>query len=251
MNSQFEPPTGRSPAAKALRTVTLIASRPMRMTEIAERLGMVPSTASRTLRELVDQGWAIRDDDGLFSPGPALQQLIGGATNRFLALNAIAAPLLAETSRDLNLMVNLQVPHPGGTQVVRVARPDRYLNVLEHEWDVVPLHSSAGGGAMLLTYDATALAATEREVAVDFGPGAVDSLRARLAEARSAGYSYSQGAVEELFSGVGVPVRGSNGRAVAAIVAVGISHEVTADRAPVIADRLHACADGITARLAA
>ncbi|MER7685759.1 helix-turn-helix domain-containing protein [Streptomyces sp. NPDC097610] len=67
-----------SAAGNALRGVRLLHELDeLRVTGVAERLGVVRSTAHRVLAMLVAEGFAVQDRHKVHRPGPTLQAIRG------------------------------------------------------------------------------------------------------------------------------------------------------------------------------
>lgn len=76
-------------AAKALRVARLLASRPVlgvSNLEVAKALGITASNVTRLLSTLVAEGWALKGEDGRYTP-----------TIQFLAMNAACSAELERT----------------------------------------------------------------------------------------------------------------------------------------------------------
>lgn len=241
----------RSPVGKALKMLLAVAdaATPMKVTEVAEAAGVLPSTASRALRDLAEQGWVTRDEAGGFVLGPMMRRLTGAATGKFLSLINAAALPLAAAADELGTMVNLQVMNPHGSQIVAVAKPPRYGNLLSHEWDVLPLHRSAGGVALISALPAARQEWAAQRLGVAEGAEIADEFRRHVAQAAEAGFIFLSGTVEELINVVAVPVRLASGEPIASIAAVAINIDLVLAAAETVAKQLHETADQIALAL--
>ncbi|MFF9561165.1 helix-turn-helix domain-containing protein, partial [Streptomyces albus] len=92
---------------KALDLLEAIArsTTPMKLSELAEEVGMLRPTAHRVLGELANRGWVFRYD-GRYLPGPAALQVSHEAAAHSLA--ALCDPTMRVLSESTDMMVNLQ-----------------------------------------------------------------------------------------------------------------------------------------------
>lgn len=209
--------------ANALRILEVLseADGPVRVTSVAERLGVAPSTAHRLLASLVAAGFARREADRRYRIGPAVARLAARSSAPLL-LGDAARPVLrwlAESSGEAVHLAALDghaivtIDHVGGSGPAEsghaVGSP-------------VPAHATAVGLALLAYHPETVevvVAAGLRRWTADTitDPAA---LRRRLAETRRRGYAVNVRGWMTGTAGVAAPVRAADG---AAIASVGIS----------------------------
>lgn len=190
--------------------------------EIGRRSGLPSSTAHRIVGELVDAGLLERDDDRRVRVGMRLWEL---ATRSSTALRLRQAALpameqvqarvrehtqLAILEQDEALFLERLSGKGAGANITRVAGR-------------LPLHASSSGLVLLAHADpelrdrvlAGPLRALTRETPTD--PGVVAT---KLAEVRRLGHAIAPGYIEEVSTGVAVPVRDSTDGVVAALSVV-------------------------------
>ena len=102
------PASATSAVDKALDLIETVteSDRPLRLSEIADHLGMHRATAYRVLLDLVRRGWILRLGEH-YLPGPAILRLSRSAAANSLA--SVARPVLEQLAAETDMMVNLQV----------------------------------------------------------------------------------------------------------------------------------------------
>jgi IclR family transcriptional regulator, KDG regulon repressor len=188
--------------------------------DVARRLGVDKSQASRTLRVLAEYGLAERDAaTRAYRLGPRVFAYAALVSERRLlrAAPAVLVELVAALGERAHLSVL------DGTSVLTLLSQSPPHAVQAAGWAgrTVPAHCSAAGRALLIDHDAAALHAL-------FGAGplerrgpstatTVDELAARIEEGRGAGYAAADGELEPGLAAVAAPVRRFDGRIVAAV----------------------------------
>lgn len=185
---------------RGLALLRVVADHPagIALADAARAVDLTPSTALRQLRSLEAAGFAARDDDGRFMPGPELlriaRSLAGTVTLPRLAEASLVAlaestgesAYLAEAADSRTAVYVATVP---GTHAIR------HVSWLGQQ---VPRRSTAVGAALM---------------------GRVDS----------DGVVTRSDAVEPGVTAVSAPVHGADGRVVAAISVVGPSFRLTGE----------------------
>jgi len=131
--------------SRTLRALELLAVRALRPFELAAALGVHPRTARRLLERLVAEGYAATTDGGArprYTATLKVLRLVGPALQR-ADLVRLGMPFVAELSARSGHAAHLSVPHEHGA--VRVA----VEGVAAAVGDVVPLHATATGKALL------------------------------------------------------------------------------------------------------
>lgn len=153
------PTSATSAVDKALDLIETVADsdRPLRLTEIADRLGMHRATAYRVLLDLVRRGWVLRLGDH-YLPGTAILRLSHAAAANSLA--GVARPVLETLAAETGMMVNLQVPTEDRSRVIDVVRPPRLAMISDLRDELLPVHRFAGPLALVAALDEEARAPT-------------------------------------------------------------------------------------------
>jgi IclR family KDG regulon transcriptional repressor len=252
-------PEKTSSLAKGLRLLTLLGSDEaltgggLSVVRIAELAGREKSQVSRVLRTLADSGLIERDPDTLrYALSWELFALAARAGDQRLL--AAAPPLLTELVAQLGETAHLSVLL--GTEVLTLMseQPPHAIRAVGWTGRRVPAHCTASGRALLIDHDEVALEALLGDEPLDaLGPRAPRSLaelHERIVASRARGWA----AVEEEFEpglvAVAAPVRGSNGRVVAA-VNVSAPHFRFASRLEAAGWASKDAADRLSARLGA
>lgn len=214
----------RTPVRKALLILRTLgdAAKPMRLSDVAETAGLLPSTALRALAELVETSWVMRIDADRYILGPAIMSLARPA-NFATLLGSAARQILQDLSHKLDLMSNLQLLEPGGTRVVTAFNPPRYASVVTREGALLPASAAAGGFVLVAKLNHKDRQSwIEREVIPDDRPVFMDGLRRVAAE----GHCLLRGRLDPLLSAVAVATEPFHDGLRAAIVCAGIDAEV-------------------------
>ncbi|QKJ20784.1 IclR family transcriptional regulator [Microbacterium hominis] len=190
--------------------------------EIGRRSGLPSSSAHRIVGELVDAGLLERDGDRRIRIGMRLWELATRSSHA-LRLRQAAMPFmervqsrvrehtqLAILEQDEALFLERLSGQGAGSNVTRVAGR-------------LPLHASSSGLVLLAFADAelqervlgAPLRALTRSTPTD--PAAV---RRKLAEVRTLGHAIAPGYIEEVSTGLAVPVHDETGAPVAALSVV-------------------------------
>ena len=194
------------------------------VTEIADRLGVHRSTASRLVSTLRSRGFLERTDGDLVRLGPEVARL-GTLAGRELA--AIAQPLMERLAERTGETVTLGVVAAGETLTVAQAGGRHVVSSGNWVGLRTPVHCTADG-KVLLAFGAamSPRGALERRTEHTIVDSA--ALERELREARARGYAIAEGELEPGLVGVAAPVR-RDGACVAALCISGPQYRL--DRA--------------------
>jgi DNA-binding IclR family transcriptional regulator len=142
------PRSATSAVDKALDLIEAIAhaDRPLRLSEVAEAVGMHRATAYRVLLDLVRRGWVMRTGEH-YLPGTAILSLSPAAASHSLA--ALGRPILEQLVEQTAMMANLQVLESDHARVVDVVRPQRLEMISDLRGSLLPVHRFAGPLALV------------------------------------------------------------------------------------------------------
>lgn len=222
------------------------------VSELARRLGLHKSTASRLLATLERRGLVEQDEgSGKYRLGLAVIRLAERA-ERTLDLRGIALPELERLARATRETVTLGVVE--GDACLTVAQVDGPSMVARSDWTgrTTPLHCVASGKVLLA-------AMAERDVLRIARPGlpartehtitGLEALLEELARIRRRGFATAFSEWIEGTNGVAVPVADARGRVIASIGVWGPAFRVTAGRVGEIVTSARATAAAVTVRL--
>ncbi len=185
---------------RGLALLRVVADHPdgIALADAARAVELTPSTALRQLRSLESAGFAARDLDGRFSPGPELLR-IARSLSTTLALPRLAEPVLAALADSTGESAYLAEPVDSRRAVYVAMAPGTHA-IRHVSWlgQHVPRRSTAVGAAL-----ASKVGADGAAVRTD--------------------------AVESGVTAVSAPVIGADGRPIAAISVVGPSFRLTGD----------------------
>jgi DNA-binding IclR family transcriptional regulator len=214
---------GTQAVERALATLLCFsdAEPKLRVADVARRLGVTQSTASRLLAALEAGGFVDRDArSGAYQLGPTLVTLAGIALNQSEVRRQAVAEL-AEIATSLGLAANLAVLHDDAIFYLASVEGPRAPKAFTMIGKKNPLHCT-GIGKALLAYQPE----PEREAILarisypQFTPatiGSADELRTALDQVLARGYASER---EELAFGracLAAPIREASGAVVAAL----------------------------------
>ncbi|MFD7080385.1 IclR family transcriptional regulator [Streptomyces sp. NPDC002181] len=205
---------------RALRILPLLARGPAGLGEVAEELGVHKSTALRLLRTLHEHGFVYRQPDGRHRLGAQLFALAAEAVEN-LDVRTVAHPHLVELNRLTGHTVHLALHQDD--EVVYIDKVESRYPVRMYSRIGRPVPLTVAAVAKLLLAD---LPEAERRALAErieyprhtarSTPDAQAFLR-ELALVREQGWAADLGGHEESVNCLGAPVRGPDGRAVAAL----------------------------------
>lgn len=205
---------------RALRILPALARGPAGLGEVAEDLGVHKSTALRLLRTLHEQGFVYRQQDGRYRLGARIFALAAEAIEN-LDIRGIAHPHLVELNRLTGHTVHLALHQDD--EVVYVDKVDSRYPVRMYSRIGRPVPLTVAAVAKLLLAD---LPEAERRALADrieypaYTARSTPDAQAFLREldlVREQGWATDFGGHEESVNCVGAPVRGPDGRVVAAM----------------------------------
>lgn len=221
------------------------------VTELARRLGLHKSTASRLLATLERRGLVEQDaDTGRYRLGLAIIRLAEHA-ERALDLRGIALPELELLARATHESVSLTVLE--GEAALPVAQADGPVqSAVDWTGHAIPPHAIAAGKILLSALPEREIARIARRGLRRFTPRTIVDLQPlleELARVRRRGYATAVGEFEEGLNGVAAPVLDARGSIVAAVGVFGPAGRLTPRRLPEVALRARRAAGAISARL--
>jgi DNA-binding IclR family transcriptional regulator len=224
------------------------------VTELARRLGLHKSTASRLLATLQRRGLVEQDDEtGKYRLGLVVIRLAEKA-ERTLDLRGIAMPELERLARLTHETTGLGVLE--GDALLTVAQADGPNLIAVGDWTgrPSPLHGVAAGKVLMASL-------AEREVLRIVRRGLVahtertlvelEPLLEELARIRRRGYATALGEYEIGLNAVAAPVQDARGNVVAAVNVWGPAFRLTPRRIPELATQARQAAAAISVRLGA
>jgi IclR family KDG regulon transcriptional repressor len=188
--------------------------------DVARRLGVDKSQASRTLRALADHGLVERDAASRgYRLGPRVFTYAALVSERRLLRTA--PPVLERLVDALGERAHLSVLDGPAVLTLLSHSPAHAVQAAGWVGRTVPAYCTAAGRALLTDHDPAALRALFDGVElVPRGPNAVaglEELSARIQEAAERGYASAHEELEPGLAAVAAPVRRFDGRIVAAV----------------------------------
>ena len=220
------PGDGASSLRRGLRALDVLAHAGgpddpgLGVVDVARRLGVDKSQASRTLRTLAEHGLVERDPaTRAYRVGPRVFGYAALVAQRRL-LRA-APPVLAELVAGLGERAHLSVLDGASVLTLLSESPPHAVQAAGWAGRTVPAYCTAAGRALLADHDAAAQAALLAGTRLDrLAPHTVTSLgdlARRVADAAARGWASADEEMEPGLAAVAAPVRRFDDRIVAAV----------------------------------
>lgn len=190
--------------------------------EIGRRAGLPSSSAHRIVAELVDAGLLERDDERRVRIGMRLWELATRSSHA-LRLRQAALPSMERVQARIREHTQLAIlEQEEALFLERLSGPESGSNVTRIAGRL-PLHASSSGLVLLAYADQTLQARVLEQRLSRLTPSTIvdpASLRRKLAEIRTRGHAIAPGYIEEVSTGVAVPLHDETGLVVAALSVV-------------------------------
>lgn len=216
-------------ALRAIRAVDGSAG----VSEVSRATGLPKSTVSRLLGSLEEVGAVDRvDPNGGYVIGPGLIALAGDGA-AVGTLREIARPHLRELTESLDESTGLTVADGQTALYVDHVSSDGSVRIRDWTGMRFPLHTIAGGLALLMTWSETSVDRYAAGGLASFSDKTVSTrkqLEDKLVRARRDGYVWTMGDFDLEINGVAAPVRNVEGYAIGAVSVYGPSYRFPGKR---------------------
>jgi IclR family transcriptional regulator, acetate operon repressor len=236
------PPYVVQSADHALRLLqALVGDGSLRVTDAAELLDVVPSTAHRLLATLCHRGFAVQERrGGRYIPGPAVAA-ITVLRGDVIDLRSMARAVLERLREDTQETISLVVLEGTAVHFVDSIDGPQPVRVSSRLGLSRPAHCTSGGKALLalLPRDELLVRYPTSRLAKR-SPNSIGTrklLEAELAEVRSLGYGWNFDEGDSGIGGVGVAIPDAQGRPLAAVTVATPIGRLTSRRAAAILAR--------------
>jgi IclR family acetate operon transcriptional repressor len=222
------------------------------VTELARRLGLHKSTASRLLATLQRRGLVEQDEEsGKYRLGLLVIRLAEQA-ERTLDLRRLATPELERLARATRETTGVGVL--AGDALMTVVQVDGPNLIAMGDWTgrTSPLHCTAAGKVLLAAFaerEVLRLARSGLAAHTDRTLTALEPLLEELARVRRRGYATAIGEYEIGLNAVAAPIHDARGQVIAAAEIWGPAFRLTPRRIPELAAQVREAAAAITARV--
>jgi IclR family acetate operon transcriptional repressor len=222
------------------------------VTDLARRLGLHKSTASRLLATLQRRGLVEQDEEsGKYRLGLVVIRLAGRA-EQTLDLRSISMPELDRLARATRETTGVGVL--SGDQMVTVAQADGPNLVAMGDWTgrSAPLHAVAAGKVLLASLPEREILrlvrrgldrCTERTITE------LEPLLEDLARVRRRGFATAFGEFDPALNAIAAPIHDARGQVIAALDVWGPAFRVTPARVPELAQAAREAAAAVSVRL--
>ncbi|HYI20555.1 MAG TPA: IclR family transcriptional regulator [Solirubrobacteraceae bacterium] len=220
------PGDGSSSLRRGLRALEVLANAGgpddpgLGVVDVARRLGVDKSQASRTLRTLAEHGLVERDPaTRAYRLGPRVFAYASLVAERRLLREA--PPVLAGLVASLGERAHLSVLDGASVLTLHSESPPHAVQAAGWAGRTVPAYCTAAGRALLADHDADAQSALLARTPLErLAPNTVtdlDELAHRIAATRERGWAVADEELEPGLAAVAAPVRRFDGRIVAAL----------------------------------
>ena len=242
---QNKPPYALNSVDHALQLAQILqAEGPLRLTDVAERLGVAPSTAHRLLAMLVYRDFAQKNDDRTYRSGLALRPL-APTDAPIPLLRDISTPHMHSLVERVDESSNLVVLAGSDARFIVTIECHRVLRVGDRVGRFLPAHITSGGKAIL--------AALTRDAVNERFPDTDDldlaKLHRELAQVRRRGYAINNQQTETGLTAIGIAIRDAAAVPCAAVCLAMPTARYNRDRLPEQIEALHDTAVRIEADL--
>jgi len=244
-----------SSVRRALAVLRIVAERGgANVTEVARRLGVHKSTASRLMATLAEERFLEREPGGhRFYLGPDALCLAGAAPT-WATLSRAVRPALQSLAEATQTTINLAVL--SGNQVMHIDQVGDPRSTIRINWvgKLAPAHCTSVG-KVLLAFSAPDV--QDRILAqplASYTPNTVTDVRRvreELERVRSTGIARSVGEYEVGLNGVAAPIRRADGSTIAALCASGLPSTLGEHNLREVGSAVRSTADRISRRLGA
>ncbi|MFJ4622938.1 IclR family transcriptional regulator [Streptomyces sp. NPDC088812] len=214
------PPYAISSVDHALRAAAMLQLEGgLTVSQVAERLGVARSTAHRLLAMLVYRDFAVQDEKRVYRAGPVLE-LAAHSQSQVSRLRAVALPHLHRLVGLLEETANLTIRTGDTARFIASVECAQALRVGSREGMVFPAHRTTAGLLLLAELTEDELREVYAVERYHDRPGERPDLAALatdLERARRGGFVVNQDRSERGLVAVGVPVRGTDGVALAGV----------------------------------
>lgn len=217
-----KPPYAVESVDNALRILQALRdSGQLRVSEVADELGIARSTAHRLLSMLVYRDFAVRTEDHLYRPGPALSAPPLGGGEPVARLRTLLRPHMEALRDAVAETVNLLVRSGAQARFLLTVESNQLLRVGDRQGTILPAWVTSGGKALLAELPDAQLATVLRGASGRPPAGLTDAARRSLVTelrlVRERGWAENIEGSESGLCAVGMCVRDASGAAVAAL----------------------------------
>ncbi|MER7922341.1 IclR family transcriptional regulator [Streptomyces sp. NPDC096057] len=219
MENSVDRPSGLESVDNALSLLLLLSERGrVRLSDVADELGIARSTAHRLLSTLRQRSFTVQGADKAYRPGPALYRL-GMSRRTDDELIELARPHMLWLNTRLGETVHLVVREGAQVRFLHSVEGVHALRVSTRAGATLPAHLASGGKALLAELTLPELDEIYGARAAGGVDGAIEAvaLHHGLTGVRRNGYAVNSGETEPGIVAVGAAVHEPGGRAVAAL----------------------------------
>lgn len=238
---------------RAVRILEMLAREgELTVGHVARELGVHNSTASRLVDTLVAHELLERaDGSGAVRLAAGLLRL-AGATASQLDLSTEAQPVCDALAAEVGETTNVAILSGDVAINVCQARGTRSVSIRNWVGQHTVLHATSSGKVLLAHLDGHQRRRLLRPPLQRFTsatPCSAEDLRSELTVVRKQGWAQSVEEFEEGLNAVAAPIRGHDGKVVAALSAAGPAYRLGPERLAQVAATVMAAADEVSTRL--
>lgn len=221
------------PLSTVLKTLAVLdhlgtCRQPLRLSEVAQALGLSRPTAYQRLLTLVEAGWVEQDDFGRYRVSLHAAR-IGGAAIEHASLGERVAPLLERLVTTVKETASVAVLDRGLPCIIQRVEAESVLRAVQKIGTLMSLDGSASGRVLVAFADAATRARLEQSEAPLPDEDTLETVRTQ-------GFALSSGRVQPGVLGVAAPIFDLNGKCIAALslVAPQVRFDLAALKEPLL-----------------
>ena len=238
-----QPAGGSQTVERALRVLDVLTEveTPMRLTELAQAVGLNISTTSRLLSSLERYEYISRDaDTGRYRLSYKILQMANVVRDQ-AQIPELAQPILTRLMEATNETATANVLHQDQAMVIARVECASPLRIVSQVGNHNPLYCTAAGKTLLAFM---AEDEVDRILAKGMPPRTPrtittpEAMKQELAKIRQQGFTLDRGERDEGLVGIAAPVRDATGQVVAECGVSGSEQRMSAEKIPALASHV-------------
>lgn len=237
---------------KAIAILRVLAEsrNPLAIGELAAKLRMTPSTVSRMVATLVEEGLVEQErETGRCYLGLGLH-ILGNAALGKRELDRASYPWMLDLAERFNETVNLSKLHHGRVVYLRGTTSEELLRAEVQLGAVLPVHCTAPGKVLVAWRPEDEVVGILKVRGMErYTPNTITTVGAflrELEEIRRTGIAYDNEELSVGLKGVGAPIRDHTGQVVAALSIGAPAYRLAGEKLVAVEEALREAADAIS-----
>lgn len=205
----------------ALQLLLLLSqSESVGVSEVAEALGVAPSSSHRLLNTLCALDFAVRGANRRYFRGPSFFRLGAANLPTHETLRKLLTPYLEDMTKEMHETSHLAVLEGPYVRFLNSVEASRPLRVSSRAGRLLPAHRTSCGKALLSELSNTEILEVYRSSEAPFAADVLahfEHFCKKMEQTRSRGFGYNNGESETGIAAISVCVRSGSGKAMVAL----------------------------------